>query len=233
MLVGYCFGRRYNKLQITSATILSIGVILATIANQSPNNSSSITSSLIDEETEKSDYLKFIFGIFILFIAAILSALMGVYSETTFQKYGKHWKEQLFYTHFLALPFFLPMTSTIISQFKDIWFTGRPLIIQLPFINTSFQISYQFFLLILNGITQYFCVRGVNMLAGNTSALTVTIILNLRKFTSLIISMIMFGNELSAGAICGTTLVFGSALLYSYASSQKKAVVDGNKKKVQ
>lgn len=37
-------------------------------------------------------------GIAILVVAMILSALMGLLQELTYKKYGKQWREGLFYT---------------------------------------------------------------------------------------------------------------------------------------
>ncbi|KAI5310203.1 golgi uridine diphosphate-N- acetylglucosamine transporter [Ascosphaera atra] len=42
------------------------------------------------------------------------------------------------------------------------------------------------FYLLLNALTQYFCIRGVHILAAKSSSLTVVIVLNVRKLVSLI-----------------------------------------------
>lgn len=63
------------------------------------------------------------------------------------------------------------------------------------------------------------------MLAGNTTALTVSVVLLLRKFTSLLLSMWLFNNRLSKTGSFGAFLVFFGAGLYSYASSQAKPAI--------
>ncbi|KAA8573662.1 hypothetical protein EYC84_005243 [Monilinia fructicola] len=45
----------------------------------------------------------------------------------------------------------------------------------------------------MNVLTQYACIRGVNLLAAASSALTVTIVLNVRKLISLLLSIWLFG----------------------------------------
>src|SRR3954468_22037274 len=55
-------------------------------------------------------------GLAILFIAQVLSAIMGLYTEETFKEYGPHWKENLFYSHLLALPLFAPFIPSIPRQ---------------------------------------------------------------------------------------------------------------------
>ena len=41
---------------------------------------------------------EFFVGITILVIAMLLSACMGLMQEVTYKKYGKQWREGLFYT---------------------------------------------------------------------------------------------------------------------------------------
>lgn len=49
------------------------------------------------------------------------------------------------------------------------------------------------------------------MLSARTSALGVTIALNVRKLISLFLSIWIFGNELPPGVLVGAAIVFGSA----------------------
>lgn len=62
-----------------------------------------------------------------------------------------------------------------------------------------------------NALTQYICIRGVNLLSARTSALGVTIALNVRKLLSLFLSIWLFGNELPPGVLVGAAIVFASA----------------------
>lgn len=69
--------------------------------------------------------------------------------------------------------------------------------------------------LFLNMFTQLVCVSGVNQLASTSTALSVSIVLNLRKFTSLILSFILFGHPIDTGIIVGGLCVFTGALWYA------------------
>ncbi len=60
---------------------------------------------------------KFSTGLAVLLVAQVLSAIMGLYTEETYRKYGPHWKENLFYSHLLSLPLFLPFSRSLVSQF--------------------------------------------------------------------------------------------------------------------
>lgn len=206
MVAGYLVaGKRYKFLQVLSVLILTAGVILATLDN-SPK----------DNRPAREGDGTFSLGVTFLFIAAVLSSIMGLVCEKVYKQYGKHWEENLFYTHFMSLPLFAPFLSEIFTQFKEI--SNSPIRVNIPL--TTWTISEALLYLVLNAFTQYLCVRGVNNLAGHASALTVSIVLNVRKFVSLLLSIYLFGNKLSGGTIIGTLLVSVGASLYLYSSNR-------------
>lgn len=228
MLAGMCVGKRYSLEQIVSVIILTIGVIIATLySNPGKTNDSSDTQTLS---------LQFAIGVGILAVAAILSSVQGLLAERIYIQYGKHWRESLFYTHVLSLPFFALFSKDIVRQYKGLMsspnihfslseISSIPLFSGLA--DSIPDISFtgpprRLVLLILNAGTQYVCVRGVNNLAGNSTALTVSIVLNIRKFISLLLSIYLFGNSLSFGTMVGTVFVFAGAGMYSYSSQKPK-----------
>ncbi|KAA8908876.1 hypothetical protein TRICI_004689 [Trichomonascus ciferrii] len=202
MLVGALMGKRYTQKQVLSVLVLTIGVLQATLASASSNSSTS---------SSDGSSSKFAMGIAMLAVAALLTSFQGVVAEKTYQKYGRHWRESLFYTHFLSLLLFVPMYKDLLQQVQYV-LQSPPLKI----FSTTISIPRQVVYLFGNALTQYICVRGVNNLAAYSSALTVTIVLNIRKFVSLIISGVVFGSTLSNQALLGATLVFIGAFLYSY-----------------
>lgn len=209
MALGFLLGKRYSILQVTGVIILSAGVILSTFGQQQQQQQISHT----DRHSSTN-----MFGVMILLVATILGSLQGVVGEKIYAKYGRHWRESLFYTHFLSLFLFIPLVPSISTQIFAL--ARHP-----PFLTVgSIQVSKQILMLLLNAVTQYLCVRGVNNLAGHMSALTVTIVLNLRKFTSLLLSVYIFGNKMSSSTVSGTIMVFSGALLYSIASAAPRKV---------
>ena len=70
--------------------------------------------------------------------------------------------------------------------------------------------------LIANALTQFACIRGVNLLASRTSAVGVSIALNVRKLVSLFVSIMVFGNVLPTGVKTGAAIVFSSAGLWAW-----------------
>ena len=89
------------------------------------------------------------------------------------------------------------------------------------------RIPSQLFYLLLNVLTQYACIRGVNLLAAASSALTVTIVLNIRKLVSLLLSIWLFGNRLAFGTLVGACIVFFAGGLYSLDGKRKPPVRRG------
>lgn len=176
-------------------------------------------------------------GLIILLLAQFLSAYMGAYVEDTYTQYGADWTENLFYTHFLSIPLFLPMAGMVRDQYARLAATSplrsqhllatarkalpEDIAVQAlqriaPLIE---QIPQGLLFLSINAVTQLACISGVNLLSAKTSAVTVTIVLNIRKLVSFIFSTILFGHELSGKMILGSVLVFGSGALYGWETS--------------
>ncbi|KAL8910457.1 MAG: hypothetical protein Q9171_004251 [Xanthocarpia ochracea] len=232
MIVGFLWGKRYTALQITSVAMLTVGIIIAAMADAKSKGKSTSGPSEIDPS--------FLTGFGILFFAQVLSAIMGVYTQVTYATYGSHWHENLFYSHALSLPLFLPFIPSLRSQFQDFLSSApihlSPAYLQ-PFLATSkanssdpaqsippmlfpslptVSVPKDILYLALNAFTQYLCIRGVNLLGARTSALGVTIVLNMRKLASLLLSIWLFGNQLPPGVLVGATIVFGSAGVWAW-----------------
>lgn len=169
-------------------------------------------------------------GLAILFVAQVLSAIMGLYTEETYKEYGPHWKENLFYSHLLALPLFIPFLPSMRRQFLKLAGSpplGLPAYDQISSLPAEVRkgldtiyIPSQLAFLVMNVLTQYACIRGVNLLASAASALTVTIVLNVRKLVSLLLSIWLFGNRLSPGTLIGAFIVFFSGGMYGLEGSK-------------
>ncbi|KAF9906509.1 golgi uridine diphosphate-N- acetylglucosamine transporter [Linnemannia zychae] len=235
LMVGMVLGmilmkKRYSKSQIFAVTIVTIGVIYATTSAKasSPQKSSKSQQS---PTGNSSDYA---IGVFMLTIALIISSLMGLLQESTYQQYGAEWREGLFYSHFLALPMFLLFYSDIMEQFR-IFNRSTPIpVLQLvrqvgPYLPSSvayalssITIPRLWIFLAVNTLTQFMCISGVHRLTSLSSALTLNFILNLRKFSSLLISVLYFENGFGFEMAVGTTLVLLGTVMYSLSSSSPK-----------
>jgi UDP-xylose/UDP-N-acetylglucosamine transporter B4 len=99
---------RYSTGQVLAVILVTVGVIWATMAT---TNVESKVWSLRELKTfmncltnnyklqkDSSASSNFSLGIAILSIAMVLSACLGLLQEVTYRKYGKAWREGLFYT---------------------------------------------------------------------------------------------------------------------------------------
>ncbi|MCJ1378361.1 golgi uridine diphosphate-N- acetylglucosamine transporter [Xylographa soralifera] len=265
ILVGWIWGKRFSRMQVVSVGMLTVGIIIAAMADAqskvfSHRSSPSIAlclmclgqgkSSASSASSTEASTTTFLTGLSILFIAQVLSAIMGLYTQSTYAIYGPHWSENLFYSHFLSLPLFLPFALPLYAQFKRLldspllelsllpsgqfqsiheqpfswiarlvpsWlYSTEDYPLSLP----TLRIPVQLLTLVLNSLTQYACIRGVNLLGARSSALGVTIVLNVRKLVSLFISIWVFGNELPIGVMLGAAVVFASGAVYAWEGSR-------------
>ncbi|KAJ5370120.1 UDP-N-acetylglucosamine transporter yea4 [Penicillium cataractarum] len=240
MLVGYAYnGRRYSRGQILAVALLTAGVAAAALADaQAKGQSIEIgTDSDVTLMTTAT-------GFSILALAMILSAFQGIYADRLYGTYGRdHWKEALFYSHTLSLPLFLTSYPQLLSQWRVVASTPS-LLSTLSARNVSEtsssiltnnifsimaaaqkhqsiapvldKIPIQVAYLLMNALTQYVCIRGVHLLSAKSSSLTVTVVLNIRKLVSLLLSIYLFGNDLASGVLVGAVLVTVGGGLYGF-----------------
>ncbi|KAK1059441.1 golgi uridine diphosphate-N- acetylglucosamine transporter [Friedmanniomyces endolithicus] len=229
MIMGVLRGKRYSALQILSVVLLTLGVLVSAWADSEGKGK----SMSLGNEASSSDFST---GLAILLLAQLLSAWMGAYVEDTYTMYKASWTENLFYSHIFSLPLFLPLSRSLREQYVKLAATP-PLGLQegskqqslgavsvsgifLGILgNTGESLPQGILFLLVNVVTQLACISGVNLLSSKSSAVTVTIILNIRKLVSFVISTLVFGHELSAKMVLGSALVFGSGALYGYETS--------------
>ncbi|KAH8735367.1 UAA transporter family-domain-containing protein [Ilyonectria robusta] len=211
MAAGYLYGKRYTRMQVVAVVLLTLGVIMAAWSD-----------SQAKATKESSGRPAFGTGLVILFVAQVLSAIMGLYTEATYVIYGPQWRENLFYSHALSLPLFLPFFP---SMARTLGHLLQSPLIQMPGLlsiaSDSIPVPSQLVYLAINVLTQYACIRGVNLLAAVSTALTVTIVLNIRKLVSLLLSIWLFGNRLAPGTMLGAIIVFSAGGLYTMGTKRK------------
>ncbi|TVY44742.1 UDP-N-acetylglucosamine transporter [Lachnellula occidentalis] len=220
LAAGYIWGKRFSRIQVFAVTLLTVGVVIAAWSDQQSKKGLETSQSLPPFST----------GLAILFVAQVLSAIMGLYTEETYKEYGPHWKENLFYSHLLALPLFIPFLPNMHRQFLKLAASAPLGLPAYEFLNNlpielrsgldKIHIPSQLAYLVTNVLTQYACIRGVNLLASAASALTVTIVLNVRKLVSLLLSIWLFGNRLSPGTLIGASIVFFAGGMYGLEGSK-------------
>ncbi|CAI4038462.1 hypothetical protein SMKI_05G0730 [Saccharomyces mikatae IFO 1815] len=208
-------GRKYTRTQISSTLFLTIGAIIASLYKDSDFRYQDLTLETLKIRNDQPVDSTFIFGICVLVLSSFTSSLLSAYNERTYQKYGKHWKENIFYSHLLSLPLFLFNQKQLIYEYRVMRNSEKKMCLN---VGRKVKVPQAETFLFFNVLTQYFCVKGVNILASKTNALTLSITLLLRKFISLLLSVQVFGNGLSYTGYFGVSLVFLGALIYSLGS---------------
>ncbi|KAJ5660756.1 UDP-N-acetylglucosamine transporter yea4 [Penicillium longicatenatum] len=254
MIVGYIFnGRRYSSGQILAVVMLTAGVVAAALADAQAKGQNLEMTPELDAAVMTTTI-----GFTILALAMVLSAFQGIYADRLYATYGRdHWKEALFYSHTLSLPLFITSTSQLSSQWQvvasspsflskisdgsapalsDLSSNTTPSVLSTVILHYASiqslldQLPVQVAYLMMNALTQYLCIRGVHLLSAKSSSLTVTVVLNIRKLVSLLLSIYLFGNHLGSGVLIGAILVFLGGGLYGFEGARLRKVAT---KKVQ
>jgi solute carrier family 35 (UDP-xylose/UDP-N-acetylglucosamine transporter), member B4 len=230
MLAGRVWkGRRYPPQKIVAVLLLFCGVVLAAVsdawAKQDPT--ASMATAQMDNVDGKAKTGSAVWsqapGFALLASALILSAAMGIFTDDMYATHGRSGAitaETLFYSHAMSLPYFLSQIRPLFHEFTTLLHVPSSAKSSTSLVITS-PITRQFFLLALNAATQLLCIVGVNRLSAQSSALTVSIVLNVRKLASLLLSIWLFGNELPWGVLVGAAIVFVGGGMYALPVREK------------
>ena len=210
MLMGiWILKKRYTFSKYLSVGMITAGIVICTIVSGSDVKSTQVVEQEVHHNAF-SDFFWWTVGIGLLTVALFMSARMGLYQEVLYARYGKHPKEALYYTHLLPLPFFLILTTNIWDHIKIA--NASPLY-QVDYINVGIPIMWLY--LLGNILTQYLCISSVYVLTTECSSLTVTLVVTLRKFVSLLFSIVYFSNPFTIFHWIGTILVFLGTLIFT------------------
>ncbi|KAI9471301.1 UDP-xylose and UDP-N-acetylglucosamine transporter, partial [Coemansia mojavensis] len=209
MACGFVIMRkRYPKMQALAVVMVTVGVVIATLA------------SVNDTRTPEGMASESLFGIALLSMGVVLAAMLGLYQEQTYNLYGKHWQEGLFYNHVLALPMFIFFYRDICKQARALSMSQPILINDTPIVgallgSTRISIPYLWISLLVNVLSQWACASGVHRMTSISTSLTLNVVLNVRKLVSLVISVLLFKNPITASMMGGCLLVFAGTFAYS------------------
>jgi len=211
--------RKYTLHQVLSILLVTAGLIITTLSSGKKQ------TKIKEENYDFKDWIK---GIAILMMTSFIGSFMGIYQEYIFKRYPNSWKECLFYKHLLSMPIFL----FLIPQIKEQWklFNLSPknsLGHYIPYINmpsyiSNMQIQGIWLYVALNILTQYICISGIQKLSSICSSVTLNLILSIRKFTSLILSVILFKNIFPFWSWIGSIFVFVGIIWYARVSDKLK-----------
>lgn len=112
--------------------------------------------------------------------------------------------------HLLPLPGFLILYNNI---WQHIEVASASLPVAVPLIGLA--VPSQWLFILGNVITQYVCISSVYVLTTECSSLTVTLVVTLRKFVSLLFSIVYFSNPFTVYHWLGTLLVFIGTVIFT------------------
>lgn len=211
MAVGYIFGGKlYTRRQVAALVMMLAGSALA-VNGSGPAATAAASGNI-------TSGWRFSVGVAFLVAALVLGALLGLYNENLYRKYGPHWEETFFFSHALALPLFAILGDGVAADLVNLW-RAEPRY-SLGVVSVLRPVGF----IALNAVTQVVCARGVNQLAGRALSLTVAVALLVRKFVSLVLSAVVFGNRFSALGYLGSAILVAGTILYTMASYKKEKV---------
>ncbi|KAL0960893.1 hypothetical protein HGRIS_005902 [Hohenbuehelia grisea] len=207
LAVSMLFGRlvlkkQYSFLQVASVTLVSLGVVLATLSRTT--GAAPATSAGHKTAEEMRQYA---LGVGMLVVSLFLTGILGILQEQTYKIYGPCWKEGVFYTHFLSLPVF----AFLISDVKQ----GLQSLTTSPSASSSTFSYSPLLVLAANLLSQLICVSGVNRLTSQVSSVSTNLVLTTRKALSLCLSVWWFGNGWNWQLAAGAGMVFCGSFLFS------------------
>ncbi|XP_012273366.1 UDP-xylose and UDP-N-acetylglucosamine transporter isoform X2 [Orussus abietinus] len=211
MIMGIIvLNKRYPISKYLSVSMITLGIAICTLVSSNDIKSTRPAHLELMPTTPMEDLFWWTIGISLLVVALFISARMGIYQETLHQRYGKHPREALYYTHLLPMPFFLLLIPNILEHIK---MALKSSVLELPLI--GLQMPKTIVYLVGNVLSQYICIRSVYVCTSECTSLTVTLVLTLRKFISLIFSILYFKNPFTIYHWIGTILVFTGTVVFT------------------
>ncbi|KAH7725527.1 UAA transporter [Aphelenchoides avenae] len=199
--------REYTTKKYLSVVAITIGIIVCTLATANLEKKADAELSL---DAAKKHFNEWIIGITMLIVALVASSYLAICQERLYSKHGKHPREAMFYIHSISLPFFAFMGQDIVKSALE--FSTYP---AAHLFGVNLGISTLWLKLLGACVMQWVCILFVYRLNSEVDSLTVTLVVTLRKFLSLIISIYWFDNPFTSIHWIGASLVFGGTIVFS------------------
>jgi len=177
---------------IGAISSVTVGALVATVGGVP-------SASSLQRSTSTSTFI----GTLLATSSVFASAALGAFQDSVFETWGKHWREALFYSHALTLPAFLIFWKQL-YQIGTRWMKPN---------GTSLKL---WVLLLSNIACVNIAMSGIYKVTNETSSLSCTIAVTVRKFLSLLLSVALF-NRGSFGRLqwIGTIGVFGGSTFWT------------------
>ena len=204
MLLGVLLmHKRYSLVKYFSVCMVTLGIAVATVST-----ARMMTEKEYSQEEEDTNFYVWLLGILMLLFALISSAMLGLAQEKFVSRFGKHPQEAMYMSHLLPLPGFIIFVPEILDNFSRFTHSNTLSLFFFPF-------PKMWLLMLLNVLSAFICIKSVFSLTTEAPSLTVTLVVSIRKFVSLLFSVLYFRNPFTYYHWLATFCVFGGTLLFS------------------
>lgn len=222
VLLGFLvFSQRFSLEQLACVCAVTIGIFLAsmgelkTLKDCGSGQCQAEPSEAMDSAVDVGTWL---IGIGMLAFVQLLQGFLGHVQSTYYRIYkdlapkNELCDEFLFTSHVIALlPLFF-LKDDIMAAAESAWLSEP-----LPLVPVPPRVAW----LLVNNVSQIICLKGVFRTSATVSPLALTIILSVRKFLSVVVSIMLFSNPWTIQHSFATVLIFGGAFAYSQAPDVK------------
>ena len=215
LCLGWAFwGKRYGIEKIVGSSLIAIGTVIFTLDVKSMSEGEAVTDAGADRSTR-------LIGILMLLATTMIGSLTSLLKEQWYQNGRKKldWKEVMYYNYFYGTIIYVVLIPQVVSEFHKLQVGVTVGATKTP------GAGHTLVTFVLNWITQLCCILGVNVLVFRISALSLTIVLLVRRFLSLMLSIYVFDNPVSLLGYLGVFCVFAGATIYSFGSKMWETVL--------
>jgi len=215
VLLGYLlFGQRYSWKQLVCVLFITVGIFLGSVGDAKqffgcPNCGQGVSAPAKSDE----GFVRWSIGIALLIFVQMLQGFLGHTQAVLYRLHANCGtkselaEEFLFTSHLVS---FFPF----IFLWEDVMMAARLALDSAP-VSSALPIPKQFLFFLANNLCQLVCIKGVFRLSAHFSPLTVNITLSVRKFLSVVVSIIWFGNAWTSLHSLATIAIFGGVFAYS------------------
>lgn len=221
------FNEKYSLKQMLCVCVITVGIFLGSIGDASVitgswnSNTTSTSTACIDcgavpaskPGLLRSDLAVWSAGVAMLVCCQIIQAFLGHKQHEFYRRFSDKAEksvlsdEYCFTSHLASMLMILVLWEDISSSAINAWST--------PPLSAYFPLPRGFVWVILNNITQLCCIKGVFRLSALYTPLTVNITLSVRKFMSVVVSILWFGNAWTILHSIALVGIFGGVFAYT------------------
>lgn len=186
LILGWIFwGKVYGLNKIFGSILIAIGSGLFTINVQE-------FSGTTNEANNKV-------GIILLVGLVLVSSMTSLYTAEIYQSKSREvdWKVVMYYNYLVGLLLNMPLIGVVFNSLEMI-----------------IKDNVNYWKIFWNLVTQILCVIGVNILTFKLTALTLSLVLIIRRFVSLFISLYLFEIPVNGNGFLGAILVLTGSFIY-------------------